>query len=77
MKAGTATKLVLNMISTATMIKLGKVYGNLMVDLKTVNNKLIDRLELFQTSPASNIIRQKRDYYWQKIRLNQQLLWKN
>ena len=43
MKAGTATKLVLNMISTATMIKLGKVYGNLMVDLKTVNNKLIDR----------------------------------
>ena len=43
MKAGTATKMVLNMISTATMIKLGKVYGNLMVDLKTVNNKLIDR----------------------------------
>ncbi len=43
MKAGTATKLVLNMISTTTMIKLGKVYGNLMVDLKTVNNKLIDR----------------------------------
>ena len=31
------------MISTTTMIKLGKVYGNLMVDLKTVNNKLIDR----------------------------------
>lgn len=43
MKAGTATKLVLNMISTATMIKLGKVYGNLMVDLKTVNKKLTDR----------------------------------
>ena len=43
MKAGTATKLILNMISTATMIKLGKVYGNLMVDLKTVNKKLIDR----------------------------------
>ena len=43
MKAGTATKLVLNMISTTTMIKLGKVYGNLMVDLKTVNNKLVDR----------------------------------
>ena len=34
MKAGTATKLILNMISTTTMIKLGKVYGNLMVDLK-------------------------------------------
>ena len=43
MKAGTATKLILNMISTATMIKLGKVYGNLMVDLKTVNKKLMDR----------------------------------
>ncbi|MBA64819.1 MAG: N-acetylmuramic acid 6-phosphate etherase [Candidatus Marinimicrobia bacterium] len=43
MKAGTATKLILNMISTTTMIKLGKVYGNLMVDLKTVNDKLIDR----------------------------------
>ncbi len=43
MKAGTATKLILNMISTTTMIKLGKVYGNLMVDLKTVNQKLLDR----------------------------------
>jgi len=40
MKAGTATKLVLNMISTATMIQLGKVYGNLMV---AVNEKLVDR----------------------------------
>jgi N-acetylmuramic acid 6-phosphate etherase len=43
MKAGTATKLILNMISTATMIKLGKVYGNLMVDLMVVNDKLVDR----------------------------------
>jgi len=43
MKAGTATKMVLNMISTATMIRLGKVYGNLMVDLMVVNEKLIDR----------------------------------
>jgi len=43
MKAGTATKLVLNMISTATMILLGKVYGNLMVDLMAVNEKLVDR----------------------------------
>ena len=49
MKAGTATKLILNMISTTTMIKLGKVYGNLMIDLKTVNKKLVDgALELFQ-----------------------------
>ena len=43
MKAGTATKMVLNMISTATMVQLGKVYGNLMVDLMSVNEKLIDR----------------------------------
>ena len=43
MKAGTATKMVLNMISTATMIRLGKVYSNLMVDLMAVNEKLVDR----------------------------------
>lgn len=43
MKGGTATKMVLNMISTTTMIKLGKVYGNLMVDLMAVNEKLMDR----------------------------------
>ncbi len=43
MKAGTAQKLVLNMLSTATMIKLGKVYGNLMVDLKATNKKLEER----------------------------------
>ncbi len=43
MKAGTAQKLVLNMISTAVMIRLGKVYGNLMVDLKATNKKLIER----------------------------------
>lgn len=40
MKAGTAQKLVLNMISTATMIKLGKVYENLMVDMLATNSKL-------------------------------------
>lgn len=44
MKAGTSQKLVLNMITTAVMIKLGKVYGNLMVDLQPKNEKLIDRL---------------------------------
>ncbi|MEC8839107.1 MAG: N-acetylmuramic acid 6-phosphate etherase, partial [Candidatus Neomarinimicrobiota bacterium] len=43
MKAGTATKLALNMISTATMVRLGKIYGNLMVDLMAVNEKLVDR----------------------------------
>lgn len=43
MKAGTAQKLVLNMLSTGTMIKLGKVYGNLMVDVQSSNEKLIAR----------------------------------
>jgi N-acetylmuramic acid 6-phosphate etherase len=43
MKAGTATKLVLNTITTTVMIKMGKVYGNLMVDLKATNNKLRNR----------------------------------
>ncbi|HDR03639.1 MAG TPA: N-acetylmuramic acid 6-phosphate etherase [Candidatus Marinimicrobia bacterium] len=43
LKAGTATKLVLNMISTTAMIKLNKTYGNLMVDLQALNIKLWDR----------------------------------
>lgn len=43
MKAGTAQKLVLNMISTATMIQLGRVKGNKMVDMQLSNHKLVDR----------------------------------
>ena len=43
LKSGTAQKLVLNMLSTGTMIKLGKVYGNLMVDVKATNEKLVER----------------------------------
>ncbi|KFK96729.1 MULTISPECIES: N-acetylmuramic acid 6-phosphate etherase [unclassified Serratia (in: enterobacteria)] len=43
MKSGTAQKLVLNMISTGAMVKLGKVYQNLMVDVKATNEKLVDR----------------------------------
>ena len=43
MKAGTAQKLVLNMLTTASMIKLGKVYSNLMVDVKATNEKLVAR----------------------------------
>jgi N-acetylmuramic acid 6-phosphate etherase len=43
MKAGTAQKLVLNMISTSLMIKLGRVKGNRMVDMQLSNNKLVDR----------------------------------
>lgn len=45
MKAGTATKLVLNMITTGAMIRLGKTFGNLMVDLRATNAKLEDRSE--------------------------------
>jgi N-acetylmuramic acid 6-phosphate etherase len=45
MKAGTATKLVLNTLTTGALIRLGKTYGNLMVDLHAVNQKLIERGE--------------------------------
>ncbi|HAW08641.1 MAG TPA: N-acetylmuramic acid 6-phosphate etherase [Bacteroidetes bacterium] len=43
MKSGTAQKLVMNMLTTATMIKLGKTYGNIMVDLQQTNKKLVGR----------------------------------
>ncbi|MCB9454407.1 MAG: N-acetylmuramic acid 6-phosphate etherase [Anaerolineaceae bacterium] len=43
MKSGTAQKMVLNMLSTATMVRLGKVYGNLMVDMQMTNSKLVRR----------------------------------
>jgi N-acetylmuramic acid 6-phosphate etherase len=45
LKAGTATKLILNMITTGAMIRLGKTFGNLMVDLRATNVKLTDRSE--------------------------------
>ncbi len=51
MKSGTAQKMVLNMLSTGAMIKLGKVYGNLMVDVKPSNEKLIKRcISIVRTS---------------------------
>ncbi len=43
LKAGTATKLVLNMLTTGAMIRMGKTFGNLMIDLKATNLKLVDR----------------------------------
>ena len=43
LKAGTATKMALNVISTAVMVRLGKVYGNRMVDVAATNSKLVDR----------------------------------
>ena len=60
MKAGTAQKLVLNMISTAAMIQMGRVKGNKMVDMQLSNNKLVDRgtrmimqeLEIFEDEAA-------------------------
>lgn len=55
MKAGTATKLVLNTLTTGAMVRLGKTYGNLMVDLKAWNAKLADRSEriLMETAGVS------------------------
>ena len=50
MKAGTATKLVLNMITTGAMIRLGKTFGNLMVDLRATNDKLVS-----STSPSGTM----------------------
>jgi N-acetylmuramic acid 6-phosphate etherase len=46
LKAGTAQKLVLNMLSTATMVRLGKVYGNRMIDVAVTNRKLRQRAEV-------------------------------
>ncbi|KEO83468.1 N-acetylmuramic acid-6-phosphate etherase [Tumebacillus flagellatus] len=43
LKAGTAQKMILNMLSTAVMVRLGKAYGNLMIDVKPTNVKLVDR----------------------------------
>lgn len=58
MKAGTAQKLVLNMISTGVMIKMGKIYGNLMVDLKATNEKLKERAILMLIE-ATGVSREK------------------
>lgn len=49
MKAGTAQKMILNMLTTATMIRLGKVYSNLMVDVQATNLKLKERMRLIVT----------------------------
>ncbi len=54
MKAGTATKLVLNMLSTGIMIRSGAIYGNLMVNVKPTNDKLIDRaIRIIMAASAS------------------------
>ncbi|SPO06970.1 related to N-acetylmuramic acid 6-phosphate etherase [Cephalotrichum gorgonifer] len=58
LKAGTATKMILNMISTGSQIRLGKTYGNLMVDLKISNEKLRDRARrvVRMAVPSSSVI---------------------
>ena len=53
MKSGTAQKMVLNMLSTCSMIKLGKVYGNLMVDVQPSNEKLVQRCKAIVSEAAS------------------------
>lgn len=60
LKSGTAHKLILNMISTSTMVKLGKVYENLMVDVHASNEKLIHR--------ATNIVKQITDSTYDEAR---------
>ena len=58
LKAGTATKLILNMITTGAMIRLGKTFGNLMIDLRATNVKLVDRSERI-VSEVSGVSRDK------------------
>lgn len=60
MKSGTAQKMILNMLSTCAMIKLGKVYGNLMVDVKASNQKLIHRCRRI-VSEATGVSEEKAD----------------
>lgn len=69
MKSGTSQKLVLNMITTAVMIKLGKVYGNLMVDLQPTNLKLIDRMKRI-VSYATGISKEETEKYLKESGLN-------
>ena len=62
LKSGTAQKLVLNMLSTGTMIKLGKVYGNLMVDVRATNEKLVERAKKI-VCEATGVTREKAGKY--------------
>lgn len=62
MKAGTAQKLILNMISTSLMIQYGKVYGNLMVDVQPTNQKLVERAKHIIMSCGQCTYREAADY---------------
>ncbi|WP_238883008.1 N-acetylmuramic acid 6-phosphate etherase [Clostridium sp. YIM B02551] len=72
MKAGTAQKLVLNMISTGVMIKMGKVYGNLMVDVNPSNEKLVERAKRI-VMQATEVGREKAEEVLQETNYNVKL----
>jgi len=63
MKAGTAQKMVLNMITTTAMIRIGKVYNNLMVDLMPLNSKLIDRAKRLISEVSGCSVEQAQQCY--------------
>ena len=65
LNAGTATKMALNMLSTLTMVQLGKVYGNLMVDMRPSNAKLQDRAVRIVQSALGNLPREEASALYQ------------
>ena len=67
MKSGTAQKLICNMISTASMIKMGKVYGNLMIDVQPTNQKLVKRAQSI-LSQAVGITNEEAQVYIDKYK---------
>lgn len=72
LKSGTAQKLVLNMLSTGSMIKLGKVYGNLMVDVQSTNEKLVERAKKI-VSEATGVDTETAAIYLKKTNSNVKL----
>jgi N-acetylmuramic acid 6-phosphate etherase len=61
LKAGTATKMVLNMLTTGAMVRMGKTYSNLMVDLRATNSKLVERATRIVVAAASCTLDEARD----------------
>lgn len=72
MKAGTAQKMVLNMLTTSSMIKIGKVYGNLMVDMKASNQKLLQRAKKI-VAEATGVSEERAQEYLEKADYNAKL----
>lgn len=69
LKAGTAQKMVLNMLTTAAMIKIGKVYQNLMVDVQPTNKKLIERSKNI-ISRVTGVSREEAEHYFESANKN-------